>query len=40
MTISTNSMSKVEHIVVLILENRSFDSLLGWLYDPGQRCAV
>ncbi|HET9402336.1 MAG TPA: alkaline phosphatase family protein [Candidatus Acidoferrales bacterium] len=25
----------IEHIVVLMLENRSFDSLLGWLYDPG-----
>jgi len=25
---------KIEHIVVLMLENRSFDNLLGWLYDP------
>src|SRR5271168_222174 len=24
----------MEHIVVLMLENRSFDNLLGWLYDP------
>lgn len=29
-----NSLSRIEHIVVLMLENRSFDSLLGWLYDP------
>ncbi len=25
--------SKIKHIVVLMLENRSFDNLLGWLYD-------
>jgi phospholipase C len=31
---SVNSLSKIEHIVVLMLENRSFDNLLGWLYDP------
>lgn len=30
-----NCWSKIEHIVVLMLENRSFDNLLGWLYDPG-----
>ncbi len=24
----------IEHVVVLMLENRSFDNLLGWLYDP------
>ncbi len=24
----------IEHIVVLMLENRSFDNVLGWLYDP------
>jgi phospholipase C len=29
-----NPLSKIEHIVVLMLENRSFDNLLGWLYDP------
>src|ERR1700685_3183936 len=28
-----NQLSKIEHIVVLMLENRSFDNLLGWLYD-------
>jgi phospholipase C len=27
-------LHKIEHIVVLMLENRSFDNLLGWLYDP------
>ena len=31
---SNNSLSKIEHIVVLMLENRSFDNVLGWLYDP------
>ncbi len=31
---ATNSLKKIEHIVVLMLENRSFDNLLGWLYDP------
>jgi len=29
-----NSLNKIEHIVVLMFENRSFDNLLGWLYDP------
>ena len=29
-----NQLSDIEHIVVLMLENRSFDNLLGWLYDP------
>jgi len=29
-----NPLRKIEHIVVLMLENRSFDNLLGWLYDP------
>ena len=27
------SMSQIEHAVVLILENRSFDSMLEWLYE-------
>lgn len=27
------ALEKIEHIVVLMLENRSFDNLLGWLYD-------
>ena len=25
---------RIDHVVVLMLENRSFDNLLGWLYDP------
>jgi len=28
-------LSKINHIVVLMLENRSFDNMAGWLYDPG-----
>jgi phospholipase C len=27
------SLQKIEHVVVLMLENRSFDSMLGWLYE-------
>src|SRR5215469_13566436 len=29
-----NPLRKIEHVVVVMLENRSFDNLLGWLYDP------
>jgi phospholipase C len=29
-----SQLDRIEHIVVLMLENRSFDNLLGWLYDP------
>lgn len=25
---------RIDHVVVLMLENRSFDNVLGWLYDP------
>ncbi|WP_232463392.1 phospholipase C [Tumebacillus avium] len=28
-----HGLEKIEHIVVLMLENRSFDNLAGWLYD-------
>ena len=28
------AMEKIKHIVYLMLENRSFDNVLGWLYDP------
>jgi phospholipase C len=28
-------MEKIEHVVVVMMENRSFDNLLGWLYDNG-----
>ena len=31
---TTTQLAPIEHIVVLMLENRSFDNLLGWLYDP------
>lgn len=27
-------LDRIDHFVVLMLENRSFDNLLGWLYDP------
>ena len=27
-------LGKIDHIVVLMLENRSFDNMLGWLHDP------
>jgi len=27
------TLANIEHIVVLMLENRSFDSMLGWLYQ-------
>lgn len=26
-------LQRIKHVVVLMLENRSFDNLLGWLYD-------
>jgi phospholipase C len=26
-------MDKIEHVVLLMMENRSFDSMLGWLYE-------
>ncbi len=29
--------AKVKHVVVTMLENRSFDSMLGWLYRPGTK---
>ena len=31
--------AQIEHVVVLMLENRSFDNMLGWLYpdDPTYR---
>jgi phospholipase C len=28
------NLQQIEHIVVLMLENRSFDNVFGWLYDP------
>lgn len=34
------SMENIEHVVVLMLENRSFDSMLGWLYEHGETPAL
>ncbi len=28
-------MDRIKHVVVIMLENRGFDSLLGYLYQPG-----
>ncbi len=28
------NLNQIEHVVVLMLENRSFDNVFGWLYDP------
>jgi phospholipase C len=28
-------MSRIAHLVVVMMENRSFDNFLGWLYAPG-----
>jgi phospholipase C len=45
-----NSLNLIDHIVVLMLENRSFDNMLGWqfgldpnrfnLTDQGERICV
>lgn len=29
------ALDRIDHVVVLMLENRSFDNLLGWLYADG-----
>jgi phospholipase C len=31
------SIDKIDHVFVLMLENRSFDNLLGWLYAPSNK---
>jgi len=31
----TNPLDTFEHVVVLMLENRSFDNILGYLYQNG-----
>ena len=28
-----NQLDRINHIVVLMMENRSFDNVPGWLYD-------
>ena len=30
---STKNLEKIKNIVIVMLENRSFDSMLGWLYE-------
>jgi phospholipase C len=37
MSAANNPWERIEHVVVLMLENRSFDNLLGWLYDPSNQ---
>ncbi|AOJ04891.1 phosphoesterase [Burkholderia mayonis] len=32
-------LENVEHVVVVMFENRSFDTMLGWLYPPGTQPA-
>lgn len=34
------SLSNIDHVVVLMLENRSFDSLLGWAYEGNDKPAL
>ncbi|MBK8815325.1 MAG: hypothetical protein IPN42_07380 [Methylococcaceae bacterium] len=34
-TQNTDELDKFDHVVVLMLENRSFDNLLGYLYQDG-----
>jgi len=29
-----NQLHRIDHVVTLMMENRSFDNVLGWLYDP------
>jgi len=31
------SSQKVSNIVVVMLENRSYDNMLGWLYNHGNK---
>jgi phospholipase C len=37
MATEQSALNRIEHIVVLMLENRSFDNVLGWLYDPDNK---
>lgn len=34
---SNNNLDNIKHIVVLMMENRSFDNVLGWLYNPDNK---
>jgi len=31
------NLAKIDHVVVMMLENRSFDHMLGYLYAPGNK---
>jgi len=37
---ATKGLQKINHIVVLMLENRSFDMMLGFLYDDRQNVSL
>lgn len=37
---SKSILPQIDHIVVLMMENRSMDNLLGWLYPPGTSPAL
>lgn len=37
MTNGEGALNRIDHIVVLMMENRSFDNVLGWLYDPDNK---
>ncbi len=37
MTTNGNELERIDHIVVLMMENGSFDNLLGWLYGEDDR---
>jgi phospholipase C len=34
-SVNPTILPQIKHVVVLMFENRSFDNLLGWLYDGG-----
>jgi phospholipase C len=37
MAASSPQLNRINHIVTLMMENRSFDNVLGWLYDPANK---
>lgn len=34
---TSNMQKKIKHVVVLMMENRSFDNLIGWLYEDSNQ---
>ena len=34
-SVNPTILPQIKHVIVLMFENRSFDNLLGWLYDGG-----